>query len=165
MSELFDLDRFVQAQDQVMEQVRRELLEGRKRSHWMWFVFPQLRGLGHSSMARHYAIASLDEAEAYLRHPILGPRLIECSELVNRVKGRSINEIFGGLDDRKFHSPKAATMRAASSSCSILSIASHAPANGYALTVSPELSAVFNRSGISNGCPLGTRSSADHRNT
>lgn len=104
MPELFDLDRFVQAQDQVMEQVRRELLEGRKRSHWMWFVFPQLRGLGHSSMARHYAIASLDQAEAYLRHPILGPRLIECSELVNRVKGRSINEIFGGLDDRKFHS-------------------------------------------------------------
>jgi uncharacterized protein (DUF1810 family) len=104
MPELFNLDRFVQAQDQVMEQVRRELLEGRKRSHWMWFVFPQLTGLGHSSMARHYAIASLDQAEAYLRHPILGPRLIECSELVNRVKGRSINEIFGGLDDLKFHS-------------------------------------------------------------
>jgi len=104
MPQLFDLDRFVQAQDQVMEQVRRELLEGRKRSHWMWFVFPQLTGLGHSSMARHYAIASLDQAEAYLRHPILGPRLIECSELVNRVKGRSINEIFGGLDDLKFHS-------------------------------------------------------------
>jgi uncharacterized protein (DUF1810 family) len=104
MSELFDLDRFVQAQDQIMEQVRRELLEGRKRSHWMWFVFPQLRGLGHSSMARHYAIASLDEAEAYLQHPILGPRLIECSELVNRLKGRSINKIFGGIDDLKFHS-------------------------------------------------------------
>jgi uncharacterized protein (DUF1810 family) len=104
MPELFNLDRFVQAQDQVMEQVRRELLEGRKRSHWMWFVFPQLTGLGHSSVARHYAIASLEQAEAYLRHPILGPRLIECSELVNRVKGRSINEIFGGLDDLKFHS-------------------------------------------------------------
>ena len=70
----------------------------------MWFVFPQLSGLGHSAMARHYAIASLDEAEAYLRHPTLGPRLIECSELVNRVEGRSINEIFGSPDDLKFHS-------------------------------------------------------------
>lgn len=104
MPDQFDLDRFVQAQDHVMEQVRRELSEGRKRSHWMWFVFPQLSGLGHSAMARHYAIASLDEAEAYLRHPTLGPRLIECSDLVNRVEGRSINEIFGSPDDLKFHS-------------------------------------------------------------
>jgi uncharacterized protein (DUF1810 family) len=69
-----------------MERVRRELRDGRKRSHWMWFVFPQLGGLGHSAVARHYAIASL------VRHPILGPRLVDCSELINRVEGRS--EIF-----------------------------------------------------------------------
>jgi uncharacterized protein (DUF1810 family) len=104
MPKSFDLDRFVQAQDQVMEQVRRELREGRKRSHWMWYVFPQLRGLGHSSMAERYGIASCDEAEAYLQHPILGSRLIECSELVNQVEGRSIHEIFGSPDDLKFHS-------------------------------------------------------------
>ncbi len=87
-----------------MAQVRRELGEGRKRSHWMWFVFPQLTGLGHSAMARHYAIHSLAEAQAYLNHPVLGPRLVECTDLVNKVKGRSINEIFGSPDDLKFRS-------------------------------------------------------------
>jgi uncharacterized protein (DUF1810 family) len=101
---LFDPDRFVQAQDAVYERVRRELREGRKRGHWMWFVFPQLSGLGFSAMAQRYAIASLGEAAAYLEHPILGPRLIECSELVNEVEGRTINEIFGTPDDLKFHS-------------------------------------------------------------
>jgi uncharacterized protein (DUF1810 family) len=104
MPQSFDLDRFVQAQDRVIEQVRQELRDGRKRSHWMWFVFPQLSGLGHSSMARHYAIASLDEAAAYLKHPILGPRLVECSDLVSRVKDRSVSQIFGNPDDLKFHS-------------------------------------------------------------
>jgi len=99
-----ELGRFVEAQDQVLEQVRRELRDGRKRSHWMWFVFPQLRGLGHSAMAQRYAVASLNEAEAYLKHPILKPRLIECTELVNKVEGRSVNEIFGSPDDLKFHS-------------------------------------------------------------
>ena len=89
---LFDPDRFVQAQDAVYERVRRELSEGRKRGHWMWFVFPQLSGLGFSTMAQRYAIATLGEAAAYLEHPILGPRLIECSELVNQVEGRTINE-------------------------------------------------------------------------
>jgi uncharacterized protein (DUF1810 family) len=101
---LFDPDRFVQAQDAVYERVRRELGEGRKRGHWMWFVFPQLSGLGFSAMAQRYAIATLGEAAAYLEHPILGPRLIECSELVNRVEGRTINEILGTPDDLKFHS-------------------------------------------------------------
>src|SRR5271154_4294276 len=100
----FDLDRFVQAQQPVFEQVRRELREGRKRSHWMWFVFPQLSGLGHSAMAERYAIASLGEATAYLEHPVLGPRLIECSELVNNVEGREIGDIFESPDDLKFHS-------------------------------------------------------------
>jgi uncharacterized protein (DUF1810 family) len=101
---LFDPDRFVQAQDAVYERVRRELREGRKRGHWMWFVFPQLSGLGFSAMAQRYAIATLGEAAAYLEHPILGPRLIECSELVNQVEGRTINEILGTPDDLKFHS-------------------------------------------------------------
>jgi len=100
----FDLDRFVQAQEPVLPAVRHELGEGQKRTHWMWFVFPQLAGLGHSAMARRYAIASLDEARAYLRHPILGPRLIECTGLVNRVEGRSIHQILGSPDDLKFRS-------------------------------------------------------------
>lgn len=100
----FDLERFVTAQEPVYERVRAELRAGRKQSHWMWFVFPQLRGLGNSSMAARYAIGSLDEARAYLEHPVLGPRLIECTELVNQVEGRSIGEIFGYPDDLKFRS-------------------------------------------------------------
>ena len=104
MSGQFDLDRFVQAQNPVLAQVEEELRDGRKRSHWMWFVFPQLRGLGQSSMARQYAIASLAEARAYLRHPVLGPRLIKWTALVNAVKDRSAGQIFGSPDDRKFHS-------------------------------------------------------------
>lgn len=104
MANSFNLDRFVQAQDPVLPQIRRELGEGRKESHWMWFVFPQLRGLGHSAMAVRYAIASLAEAEAYLEHPLLGPRLVDCAGMVNRVRGRSIRQIFGTPDDLKFHS-------------------------------------------------------------
>jgi uncharacterized protein (DUF1810 family) len=104
MSDPFDLNRFIQAQDPVLAQVRRELGEGRKRSHWMWFVFPQLRGLGRSAMAQHYGIGSLAEARAYLEHPVLGPRLIECTELVNRIEGRSIHQVFDSPDDLKFHS-------------------------------------------------------------
>ena len=104
MTDRFDLDRFVQAQEPVLDQVRRELAAGAKRSHWMWFVFPQLRGLGHSAMARHYGIATLDEARAYLAHPLLGPRLVECTLLVDAVEGRSINQILGSPDDLKFHS-------------------------------------------------------------
>jgi len=100
----FDLDRFVQAQAPVLSQVRLELSEGRKRSHWMWFVFRQLSGLGHSPMARRYAIASLAEAQAYLKHPVLGPRLTECAELANKVEDRSIHQILGSPDDLKFRS-------------------------------------------------------------
>jgi len=100
----FDLERFVEAQAPVFEQVRSELSEGRKRSHWMWFVFPQIRGLGRSAMAERYGIASLAEAEAYLAHPILGPRLLECTRLVNLVEGSSIVQIFGSPDDMKFRS-------------------------------------------------------------
>lgn len=100
----FDLARFVTAQAPVIEQVRRELRAGRKTSHWMWFVFPQLRGLGHSAMARHYGIASRDEARAYLDHAILGGRLRDCTELVLLHRDRTIGEIFGSPDDLKFHS-------------------------------------------------------------
>jgi len=104
MDDPFNLNRFVQAQDPLLAQVRQELRAGHKRSHWMWFVFPQLSGLGHSAMARHYAIGSLAEAQAYLRHPILGSRLVECTELVNGVEGRFVQQIFGSPDDMKFHS-------------------------------------------------------------
>jgi uncharacterized protein (DUF1810 family) len=104
MADEYDLDRFVTAQEPVLAQVRQELAAGRKRSHWMWFVFPQLAGLGHSAMARQYAISSLAEARAYLEHPVLGGRLIDLTKLVNRVNGRSIHDIFGSPDDLKFHS-------------------------------------------------------------
>lgn len=104
MSDPFDLQRFVDAQEGVMDSVLTELRAGRKRSHWMWFVFPQLRGLGRSEMAQRYAIASLDEARAYLAQPLLGARLRECSELAWKVQGHSAHEIFGAPDDQKFWS-------------------------------------------------------------
>ena len=100
----YDLNRFVEAQGPVYAEVCDELRDGRKRTHWMWFVFPQLRGLGTSSMADRYGIASLDEARAYWAHPALGPRLRECVELVLAVPGRSAREIFGQPDDWKLHS-------------------------------------------------------------
>ena len=100
----WQLARFVDAQAAVYPQVLAELRAGRKRSHWMWFVFPQLTGLGHSAMAQHYAIASLDEARSYLSHPVLGARLCECSALVLGLDHRSVHDIFGSPDDLKFHS-------------------------------------------------------------
>lgn len=100
----FDLQRFVTAQEDVYAQALAELRGGRKRSHWMWFVFPQIRGLGHSPMAMRYAIGSLEEATAYLRHPVLGARLRECTRAVQAVDGRSATEIFGQPDDVKFRS-------------------------------------------------------------
>jgi len=104
MNDPFDLQRFVNAQNPVFEQVSSELRQGRKGSHWMWFVFPQLQGLGHSWMATKFGISSRDEAEAYLGHSILGPRLKECTRLVNLVEGRSIDQIFGYPDNLKFRS-------------------------------------------------------------
>jgi uncharacterized protein (DUF1810 family) len=108
----FDLKRFVDAQAPVYRGVVDELRGGRKRSHWMWFVFPQLRGLGSSPMASRYGIASLEEARAYLRHDLLGPRLHECTQLVNQVQGRSIAEIFGSPDDLKLRSSMTLFARA-----------------------------------------------------
>lgn len=104
MTEPDGLQHFVDAQAPVFAQVLAELRAGRKRSHWMWFVFPQLGGLGHSAMARRYAIASLEQARAYLRHAVLGPRLVRCSTLVLEVTGTSIHTIFGSPDDLKFRS-------------------------------------------------------------
>jgi uncharacterized protein (DUF1810 family) len=99
-----NLERFVQAQTPVIEQVLQELRAGRKASHWMWFVFPQIEGLGRSPMAQRFALASREEAAAYLDHPVLGPRLRECTRLVNEVEGRDIEEILGYPDNLKFRS-------------------------------------------------------------
>jgi uncharacterized protein (DUF1810 family) len=99
-----DLERFVEAQNGLYEAVRRELAAGRKTSHWMWFVFPQIAGLGMSPTSRRFALASLGEAQDYLRHAVLGPRLEECTRLVNAVQGRTAHEIFGHPDDLKFRS-------------------------------------------------------------
>ncbi len=100
----FDLRRFVEAQAPVWPHVLSELRAGRKQSHWMWFVFPQIAGLGHSTMAQHFAIASRAEARAYLDHAVLGPRLLEVTRLVLSVEGRSAHEVFGSPDDLKFRS-------------------------------------------------------------
>jgi uncharacterized protein (DUF1810 family) len=98
------LDRFVEAQAPVYGDVVAELRAGRKASHWMWFVFPQLTALGRSPTAVRYGIADLEEARAYLEHPLLGARLVECTRLVNAVSGRSAHEMFGTPDDLKFRS-------------------------------------------------------------
>jgi len=100
----YQLQRFIDAQEPVQFRVRAELRAGRKRSHWMWFIFPQMRGLGRSETAQRYGIGSLDEARAYLAHPVLGARLRECCELVYAVQGRTATEIFGVPDDMKFRS-------------------------------------------------------------
>jgi uncharacterized protein (DUF1810 family) len=99
-----DLDRFVVAQEPVIATVLAELRAGQKRTHWMWFVFPQLAALGRSSTAKFYGLADLDEARAYMAHPILGPRLLACTRLVNAVEGKTAHDIFGSPDDLKFRS-------------------------------------------------------------
>ncbi|MGO4476630.1 DUF1810 domain-containing protein [Massilia sp. 2TAF26] len=100
----YDLQRFVDAQHDVYATALAELRAGRKRSHWMWFVFPQLEGLGRSGMAQRYAIRSADEAAAYLAHPVLGKRLRECASAVAMHQDRNVDEIFGDPDNMKFHS-------------------------------------------------------------
>ena len=99
-----DLERFVEAQAGVIESAKQELRSGRKRGHWMWFVFPQVEGLGSSRTSRRYAIGSRDEAAAYLSHPTLGPRLRECTAIVNGLEDRTAHEVFGSPDDLKFRS-------------------------------------------------------------
>ena len=100
----FNLQRFIQAQDPVYKRVQAELNAGHKRSHWMWFIFPQLSGLGGSEMSRHFAIRSKEEAAAYLNHPLLGSRLRTCTQLVLNIANSSITAIFGHPDNLKFHS-------------------------------------------------------------
>ncbi len=113
MDETHDLRRFIDAQAPVFDAVTAELAAGRKRSHWMWFVFPQIAGLGFSAMAQRYAIGSLAEAEAYLAHPVLGERLRRWTDLVLAVEGRGITAILGSPDDVKFRSSMTLFGRAA----------------------------------------------------
>lgn len=104
MADPFNLQRFVEAQDGEIDGARAELRSGRKCGHWMWFIFPQMKGLGSSGTANYYAISCRGEAEAYLSHPVLGRRLVECTELVNLVERRSAVDIFGHPDWLKFRS-------------------------------------------------------------
>jgi uncharacterized protein (DUF1810 family) len=108
-----DLDRFVRSQAHVYEEVLHELRSGRKTGHWMWFIFPQVAGLGHSDTSRHFAIASLDEARVYFAHPLLGPRLRECAGMVLATEGRTAEEIFGSTDAMKLRSCMTLFHRAA----------------------------------------------------
>ena len=113
MPDSFNLERFVTAQAAVYPQVLAELSAGRKCSHWIWFIFPQMKGLGRSSQSEVYGIGSLAEAASYAHHSLLGPRLVECTRLVNQVKGRTIREILGPPDDMKFRSSITLFVRAA----------------------------------------------------
>ena len=99
-----NLNRFISAQDKVYETVIKELKNGKKQTHWMWYIFPQIDGLGTSATSRHYAIKSIEEAQQYLNHPVLGKRLLECAEIVIALEGKSISEIFGFPDDLKLKS-------------------------------------------------------------
>jgi len=104
MDDPCNLQRFVDAQQHVFADVIAELGQGSKRGHWMWFIFPQLKGLGRTAQSNFFGISSMQEAAAYLQHPVLGPRLIECTQLVNAIEGRSAEDIFGEIDAMKFRS-------------------------------------------------------------
>ena len=115
MDDPYDLQRFVAAQDagRTYDQATAELRRGRKTSHWMWFVFPQITGLGQSPVSRMYAISGLAEAKAYLAHPVLGPRLVECAAILGGLSGRAAEQIFGGIDALKLRSSMTLFLRAA----------------------------------------------------
>ncbi|MDT5006396.1 MAG: hypothetical protein QOJ24_3572 [Mycobacterium sp.] len=121
-SDPYDLQRFVDAQGRVYDTVVAELRGGRKRTHWMWFVFPQLRGLGSSPTAMRFAISSIDEARAYLDHELLGARLRECADLVRRIDGRTAEEIFGWPDDMKLRSSMTLFARAADDNAEFVAV-------------------------------------------
>jgi len=104
MKDIYNLQRFVDAQDQNYESIIEELESGLKQGHWMWYVFPQIKGLGRSEVAERFAISCKEEAAAYMEHPILGPRLRRCTQLVNGIEGLSIEQIFSFPDNMKFHS-------------------------------------------------------------
>jgi uncharacterized protein (DUF1810 family) len=114
-ADTYRLQRFVDAQNagSTYDHAVDELRRGRKTTHWMWFVFPQIAGLGFSATSRQYAISSLDEARAYLEHPVLGPRLRKCARLVAQTQGRSAEQIFGGIDAQKLHSSMTLFQQAA----------------------------------------------------
>ena len=112
MSDPYDLQRFVDAQRGSYDSAVSELRAGRKTSHWMWFVFPQIAGLGRSPTAQRYAIGSLAEARAYLAHPVLGPRLLECARILTELAGTSAPEVFGGVDAQKLRSSMTLFARA-----------------------------------------------------
>jgi len=114
MQDFHDLQRFVDAQQGVIDTVRNELARGRKQTHWIWFIFPQIAGLGHSAMAARFAMANLEEASAYLAHPVLGPRLRECCELMLKAGEKSVEQILGPPDDMKFRSSMTLFSRATS---------------------------------------------------
>ena len=118
----FDLQRFVDAQDRIYDTVVDELTAARKRSHWMWFIFPQLRGLGSSPTAVRFAISSADEARAYLAHELLGPRLRECARMVARIDGRSAEDIFGWPDDMKLRSSMTLFARTADDNADFVAV-------------------------------------------
>jgi uncharacterized protein (DUF1810 family) len=115
MNDPYNLDRFVAAQESggAYDQALSELQLGRKSGHWMWFIFPQIAGLGHSEMSRRYAISSLAEAREYLEHPVLGPRLLDCALAVTNHSGVPAEDIFGSIDARKLHSSMTLFLRAA----------------------------------------------------
>ena len=114
MDDPYNLERFAAAQDAggTYQQAVAELRRGRKTSHWMWFVFPQIAGLGYSATSRMFAISSLEEARAYLAHPVLGPRLVECATIVAQTQGRTAEQIFGGIDAQKLRSCATLFLRA-----------------------------------------------------
>jgi uncharacterized protein (DUF1810 family) len=118
----FDLQRFVDAQDRVYDQVLAELRAGAKRSHWIWFIFPQLAALGSSSAAKLFGIGSLSEAQAYLEHPVLGSRLHECARLVAAIEGRSVDDIFGQPDNLKVRSSMTLFARASDDNADFLAV-------------------------------------------
>ena len=118
----YDLQRFVDAQELTYDTVIGELTAGRKRSHWMWFIFPQVRGLGSSPTAVRFSISSADEARAYLAHELLGPRLRECARLVSQIDGRSAEEIFGWPDDLKLRSSMTLFARAADENADFVAV-------------------------------------------
>jgi uncharacterized protein (DUF1810 family) len=115
MADPYDLDRFVSAQNSggIYEEAMDELRRGRKTSHWMWFVFPQIAGLGQSPISRRYAITSVPEAKAYLQHPVIGPRLRDCAATVAGIQGRTAGQVFGGIDAQKLRSSMTLFSRAA----------------------------------------------------
>jgi uncharacterized protein (DUF1810 family) len=128
--DIFGLKRFVKAQEPIFERVRNELRSGQKQSHWMWFVFPQLRGLGASPTSAYYGIGSIDEARAYLAHPVLGPRLREVTQLVLAVQDRTLTDIFGSPDDIKFRSSMTLFARASPPGESLFETALDTRCNG-----------------------------------